>query len=162
MPETHSNGVRISHDDHGQGEPALLSMPGWCGGRMVFVQLAVRCAVHGRAPVLDWRGHGQSGTPGSNSAPLIVRHTPKLRLKRLEPRSLREMPAYNRLAGEARHALLASPQVPSSVIQEQSGVRLAIYRSLSSSSHAMHIQWKCGVRLGRKQPAQDSGAPDQG
>ena len=34
------------------------------------------------------------------------------------------------------------------VILEQPGVRLASYRSPSSSGHATYIQWRCGVRLG--------------
>ena len=60
MPEVQSHGIRISYDDHGQGEPALLFMPGWCGSRRVFDQLAPRCAIRRRTLALDWRGHGQS------------------------------------------------------------------------------------------------------
>ncbi|GIW52792.1 MAG: hypothetical protein KatS3mg081_2147 [Gemmatimonadales bacterium] len=42
MPEVQSQGIRISYDDQGQGEPALLFMPGWCGSRRVFDELARR------------------------------------------------------------------------------------------------------------------------
>jgi hypothetical protein len=31
MPEATSHETRISYDDAGRGEPALLLMPGWCG-----------------------------------------------------------------------------------------------------------------------------------
>jgi pimeloyl-ACP methyl ester carboxylesterase len=62
MPEAHPDGLRISYDDSGRGEPALLFMPGWCGSRAVFEQLASRCSTHRRTLALDWRGHGQSGS----------------------------------------------------------------------------------------------------
>lgn len=62
MPEAHPDGLRISYDDSGRGEPALLFMPGWCGSRAVFEQLASRCSTHRRTLGLDWRGHGQSGS----------------------------------------------------------------------------------------------------
>lgn len=60
MPEVMSDGVRISYDDQGQGEAALLFLPGWCGSRQVFEPLAARCATQRRTLVIDWRGHGQS------------------------------------------------------------------------------------------------------
>lgn len=63
MPEVTSHGTRISYDDQGRGEPALLFMPGWCGSRSVFDQLAARCAARRRTLALDWRGHGQSEAP---------------------------------------------------------------------------------------------------
>ncbi|WP_448590978.1 alpha/beta fold hydrolase [Thermoflexus hugenholtzii] len=63
MPHVESHGIRISYDDHGRGEPVLLFMPGWCGSRKVFDQLAPRCAVHRRTLALDWRGHGESERP---------------------------------------------------------------------------------------------------
>ncbi len=65
MAETRSDAVRISYDDAGQGEPALLFLPGWCGSRAVFAQLAARCATRRRTLVLDWRGHGQSERPSA-------------------------------------------------------------------------------------------------
>ncbi len=61
MAETYSNGVRINYDDLGQGEPALLMMPGWCANRTMFKHLAPQCSTHRRTLALDWRGHGQSG-----------------------------------------------------------------------------------------------------
>lgn len=65
--ETYANGVRISYDDLGTGEPALLMMPGWCANRTtMFSQLAARCSKHRRTIALDWRGHGLSETPESD------------------------------------------------------------------------------------------------
>ncbi|HXH14461.1 MAG TPA: alpha/beta hydrolase [Alphaproteobacteria bacterium] len=63
MPEVLSHGMRISYDDYGRGEPALLCLPGWCGSRRIFEPLADRCATRRRVLALDWRGHGQSETP---------------------------------------------------------------------------------------------------
>lgn len=63
MGEAKSDGIRVSYDDKGQGEPALLFLPGWCGSRQVFGQLAARCATRRRVLSVDWRGHGQSETP---------------------------------------------------------------------------------------------------
>lgn len=61
--ETYNGGVRIHYEDHGQGEPALLFIPGWCGSHHVFDQLAQRCARDRRTLALDLRGHGQSAAP---------------------------------------------------------------------------------------------------
>jgi|GEM_PF-262815 len=61
--ETKSNGLRISYDDLGEGEPALLFMPGWCGSRAAFSALLSRCSAYRRGLTLDWRGHGQSEKP---------------------------------------------------------------------------------------------------
>jgi pimeloyl-ACP methyl ester carboxylesterase len=66
MPEVTSHGTRISYDDQGRGEPALLFMPGWCGSRSVFDQLATKCAARRRTLALDWRGHGQSEPPSGD------------------------------------------------------------------------------------------------
>lgn len=66
MPEVLSHGMRISYDDHGRGEPALLCLPGWCGSRRIFEPLADRCATRRRVLALDWRGHGQSETPAAD------------------------------------------------------------------------------------------------
>ncbi|MDR5694420.1 MAG: alpha/beta fold hydrolase [Armatimonadota bacterium] len=63
MPEVQSHGIRISYDDYGQGEPALLFMPGWCSSRRVFDELTRRCAQWRRTLAIDWRGHGQSERP---------------------------------------------------------------------------------------------------
>ncbi len=61
-----SHGIRISYGDYGQGEPVLLFMPGWCGSRKVFDELAARCAEQRRTLALDWRGHGQSERPAED------------------------------------------------------------------------------------------------
>jgi pimeloyl-ACP methyl ester carboxylesterase len=61
-----SHGIRISYDDHGQGEPVLLFMPGWCGSRKVFDELVARCAEQRRTLAPDWRGHGQSERPAED------------------------------------------------------------------------------------------------
>ncbi len=61
MPRATSDGVQISYDDQGQGEPALLCLPGWCSDRSAFRQLASRCSARRRTLALDWRGHGESG-----------------------------------------------------------------------------------------------------
>ncbi len=58
--------VPITYDDLGQGEPVLLFLPGWCTNRSVFQNLPPLCAKHRRALVLDWRGHGDSGSPGGD------------------------------------------------------------------------------------------------
>jgi pimeloyl-ACP methyl ester carboxylesterase len=55
------NGVPISYDDLGKGEPALLFLPGWCMDRRVFQDLFPRCAMRHRTLAIDWRGHGESG-----------------------------------------------------------------------------------------------------
>ena len=55
-----SQGLPIAYDDLGQGEPALLFLPGWCANRTVFRDLLSRCSRHRRSLALDWRGHGQS------------------------------------------------------------------------------------------------------
>jgi pimeloyl-ACP methyl ester carboxylesterase len=57
------DGVRISYDDLGQGEPALLLLPGWAHSRRVSEELAPVTATHRRTLALDWRGHGRSGPP---------------------------------------------------------------------------------------------------
>ncbi|MGE5444637.1 MAG: alpha/beta fold hydrolase, partial [Ignavibacteriales bacterium] len=66
MAQVTSNGIRINYDDLGQGEPALLLMPGWCANRTVFQDLAPRCSVRHRTLVLDWRGHVESGPPSGD------------------------------------------------------------------------------------------------
>lgn len=60
MPEAQSGGVKIDYADLGQGEPALLLMPGWCATRSAFAPLLDLCAAHRRVMALDWRGHGRS------------------------------------------------------------------------------------------------------
>ncbi len=73
MAETYSNGIRINYDDLGQGEPALLMMPGWCANRTMFKHLAPQSSTYRRTLALDWRGHGQSGPArGDFSAETLV------------------------------------------------------------------------------------------
>lgn len=66
MPHVQSHGIRVSYDDQGPGEPVLLFMPGWCGSRRVFDELARRCAQERRTLAIDWRGHGQSERPAGD------------------------------------------------------------------------------------------------
>ncbi len=57
--------IPIAFDDHGQGEPALLCLPGWCVERTINQELVQACSRHRRTLALDWRGHGQSAAhPG--------------------------------------------------------------------------------------------------
>jgi pimeloyl-ACP methyl ester carboxylesterase len=63
LAQVTSREVPIVYDDLGQGDPALLFLPGWCANRTVFQDLASLCAQHRRALALDWRGHGESGSP---------------------------------------------------------------------------------------------------
>jgi pimeloyl-ACP methyl ester carboxylesterase len=60
------DGVRISYNDLGQGEPALLLLPGWAHSRQVYEELAPLTARHRRTLALDWRGHGRSGVPSGD------------------------------------------------------------------------------------------------
>lgn len=50
----------IAFDDVGDGDLALLLLPGWCGPRTVFRPLLAELASHVRAIAIDWRGHGGS------------------------------------------------------------------------------------------------------
>lgn len=52
-----------AHTDLGHGEPALLFLPGWCGGREVFAPLLNRTASTRRSLSVDWRGHGATPSP---------------------------------------------------------------------------------------------------
>lgn len=63
MAEARSGGLRIAYDDVGQGEPALLCLPGWCSSRAVYEPLTVPGAARRRVLAVDWRGHGQSESP---------------------------------------------------------------------------------------------------
>jgi pimeloyl-ACP methyl ester carboxylesterase len=58
-----SSSMRIAFDDAGEGDPALLFLPGWCGGRSVFGDLLPLAARNRRVVALDWRGHGESEHP---------------------------------------------------------------------------------------------------
>jgi pimeloyl-ACP methyl ester carboxylesterase len=59
--ETNAQGIRISYDDLGRGEPALLMLPGWCANRTGLKFLASLASASRRTLALDWRGHGESG-----------------------------------------------------------------------------------------------------
>lgn len=60
---THGN-LALAYDDRGVGDPVLLFMPGWCGSRTAFDEIAVRLSSRRRMLAIDWRGHG-----GSAAAP---------------------------------------------------------------------------------------------
>jgi pimeloyl-ACP methyl ester carboxylesterase len=66
LPEAQSAGVRIDYSDAGEGEPALLLMPGWCATHKAFGSMTELCSKHRRVVALDWRGHARSGTPTSD------------------------------------------------------------------------------------------------
>ncbi|QRN97385.1 alpha/beta hydrolase [Archangium violaceum] len=66
MAETRKGGARIHYDDLGQGEPALLFIPGWCTSRAVFRKLVPPCSALHRALVVDLPGHGASDAPGQD------------------------------------------------------------------------------------------------
>src|SRR5215211_190156 len=60
VAEAHSDGLRINYSDSGQGEPALLFLPGWACDHTQVDPTAQLSAEHRRVVVLDWRGHGRS------------------------------------------------------------------------------------------------------
>jgi pimeloyl-ACP methyl ester carboxylesterase len=60
MPFADSDGIRIFYDDTGEGEPALLCLPGWCNTHTIFEPLAERLSADHRVLAMDWRGHGNS------------------------------------------------------------------------------------------------------
>lgn len=64
--EAHSDGLRINYSDSGQGEPALLYLPGWASDHTQVDPTAQLSAEHRRVLVLDWRGHGRSESPSTD------------------------------------------------------------------------------------------------
>jgi pimeloyl-ACP methyl ester carboxylesterase len=60
MPTTEVDGIRISYEDHGGGEPAFLCLTGWCSSRGRYERLVPALARQRRTLALDWRGHGES------------------------------------------------------------------------------------------------------
>lgn len=66
MPTTESDNLKISYDDFGHGNHAILIMTGWCDNRIQFKPLAELLAKHHRVLLMDWRGHGQSEAPRSD------------------------------------------------------------------------------------------------
>jgi pimeloyl-ACP methyl ester carboxylesterase len=60
MPVTEVDGLRISYDDLGSGEPAVLCLTGWCSSRARYDHLVPLLAENRRTLAFDWRGHGDS------------------------------------------------------------------------------------------------------
>lgn len=58
----------LAFSQAGTGEPALLYLPGWCGGRDVFDPLLRSPGSARRGVSLDWRGHGNSPTTDGDFA----------------------------------------------------------------------------------------------
>jgi pimeloyl-ACP methyl ester carboxylesterase len=58
----HPSTELLAHTDLGprSGAPALVMLPGWCGGREVFTPLLARTSRTRRSISIDWRGHGGS------------------------------------------------------------------------------------------------------
>ncbi len=63
---TTADGLTITYDDRGVGEPAVVCLPGWCSDRFQFAPLIDRLAFNRRTMVLDWRGHGDSDIPAGD------------------------------------------------------------------------------------------------
>lgn len=64
----------LAFSQTGTREPALVCLPGWCGGREVFDPLLCAPGSARRAVSLDWRGHGGSPTTsGDFGAAELVR-----------------------------------------------------------------------------------------
>lgn len=66
MPEVSSHGARIRYKDVGQGEQALLFLPGWCCSRAIFSPLIPRLSARHRVLSVDLRGHGESERGGED------------------------------------------------------------------------------------------------
>jgi pimeloyl-ACP methyl ester carboxylesterase len=52
--------IPIAFDDVGNGDSALLCLPGWCAERTVFRPMYRELAETHRVLAVDWRGHGDS------------------------------------------------------------------------------------------------------
>jgi pimeloyl-ACP methyl ester carboxylesterase len=63
MPKADSGGLQIDFADLGQGEPAVLLLPGWCSTRESYRAMMETGARQRRMLALDWRGHGLSDAP---------------------------------------------------------------------------------------------------
>lgn len=66
MIKTTTAAPRITYDDLGRGEPALLFLPGWWSDHTQVDPTARLLARHRRVLVLDWRGHGRSERPSAD------------------------------------------------------------------------------------------------
>src|SRR4051794_27012024 len=66
--------VRIAYDRIGDGEPALLMLPGWCADRTYFTDLLALTGRQRTSVALDWRDHGGSERTGADfgSADLVA------------------------------------------------------------------------------------------
>ena len=53
MPFADSDGIRIYYDDSGEGDPALLCLPGWCNTHTIFAPLAERLSADHRVLAID-------------------------------------------------------------------------------------------------------------
>jgi pimeloyl-ACP methyl ester carboxylesterase len=53
----------LAHSDTGTGGPALVQLPGWCGGRDVFDPLLPHTATSRRSISVDLPGQGDSAAP---------------------------------------------------------------------------------------------------
>jgi pimeloyl-ACP methyl ester carboxylesterase len=60
MARASVDGITLSYDDWGSGEPALLFMTGWCSSKDRWHEVARRCSVGRRVLNTEWRGHGES------------------------------------------------------------------------------------------------------
>jgi pimeloyl-ACP methyl ester carboxylesterase len=58
-----SEGVQIYYEDTGEGEPALLCLPGFTNDHTIFAPLVARLSADHRVLVMDLRGHGESQAP---------------------------------------------------------------------------------------------------
>jgi pimeloyl-ACP methyl ester carboxylesterase len=109
----------IAYSDTGVGDPALLCLPGWCGGREVFAPLLTSAARSRRALSVDWPGHGESPQPEADfgSADLVqdtLAFVAELGLERVVPVALSHA---GWIAVELRRALGAE-RVPAIVLMD--------------------------------------------
>ncbi len=65
-------GLRLAMTDIGDGGPALLFVPGWCGDRTVFDGLAARAGEHRRVITVDLPDHGESPAQADVSTQSVV------------------------------------------------------------------------------------------
>lgn len=66
MADLQTTAALAGFDDHGEGTPALLMLPGWCGDRSVFDGLAAATSAHDRVVVADLRGQGELVRPADD------------------------------------------------------------------------------------------------
>lgn len=59
----HRDGVKLSYEDEGKGDPPLLMVHGWCCDRTHFDLQAERFRREHRVVSVDLRGHGRSDKP---------------------------------------------------------------------------------------------------